>query len=78
VTILKGHTGIVTNLTWTQQTLVSSSTDGTVKLWQIDPGFADDLLGTLVKQSCDWLSEYLHNNPLINQNDADIRDLCRL
>ena len=76
VTILKGHTGKVTNLTWTQGTLVSTSNDHTVKLWQTEPIVADDLLGALQEKSCKWLNGYLQNNKWMNPNDAGVRDLC--
>jgi WD40 repeat protein len=77
ITELKGHTRAVTSVTWDNQTLVSASVDGTVKLWQIDEGFfADNILDKLVGLSCNWLQGYLKNNPLVSKEDSDLQDLC--
>jgi hypothetical protein len=45
-------------------------------LWQIDEGFADNLLDTLLVHSCNWLGGYLKNNPLVSKEDSDLQDLC--
>jgi WD40 repeat protein len=76
LTILKGHTRQLSNVTWNNRTLVSSSKDGTVRLWQIDRDFANSLLDTLLLQSCYWLGAYLENNPLVNKDDSGLQDLC--
>jgi WD40 repeat protein len=73
VTVLKGHTRAVTSVTWNKQTLVSASDDGTVKMWQIDKGFADNLLDTLLIHSCDWLGGYLEKNPLSVKKTASFK-----
>jgi len=77
VTVLKGHTRKVTSVTWHGQTLVSASEDGTVKLWQLDEDFADNLLDTLLVHSCSWLKGYLEKNPLVSKDDRDLQDLCK-
>lgn len=76
ITVLRGHTGAVKSVTWNKQTLVSASTDGTVKLWQIDKGFANNPLDTLLAHSCKWLEGYLERNPLVDKEDSDLQDLC--
>ena len=76
ITVFKGHTHKVTSVTWNNQTLVSASEDGTVKLWQIDKDLADNPLDTLVKQSCIWLADYLDRNRLVAKDDSDLQDLC--
>ena len=76
ITVLKGHARAVTSVTWNRQTLVSASKDGTVRLWQIDKGFANDLLDTLLVDSCNWLGGYLEKNPLMSKEDSDLQDLC--
>jgi WD40 repeat protein len=76
ITVFKGHTHKVTSVTWNNQTLVSASEDGTVKLWQIDKDLADNPLDTLVKQSCIWLADYLDKNRLVAKDDSDLQDLC--
>ena len=77
ITVLKGHSRTVNSVMWNKQTLVSASDDGTVRLWQIDKGFADDPLHTLLVHSCNWLRGYLEENPLISKEDSDLQSLCR-
>ncbi len=40
------------------QTLVSSSSDKIIKLWNVDLN-----LGSLIERDCDWVRNYLRNNP---------------
>ena len=77
VTVLKGHTRTVTSVTWNKQTLVTASKDGTVRLWQVDKRFADQLLETLLKHSCDWLKDYLDQNTLVSKDESDFQDFCK-
>ena len=77
ITVLKGHSRAVKSVMWNKQTLVSASEDGTVRLWQIDKGLADDPLHTLLVHSCNWLRGYLEENPLISKEDSDLQGLCR-
>jgi WD40 repeat protein len=77
LTVLKGHSRLVTSVMWNKQTLVSASEDGTVKLWQIDKGFAKNPLDTLLVDSCNWLKGYLDNNPRLSMDDRDLQGLCR-
>jgi WD40 repeat protein len=76
ITVLKGHTREVANLKWNNWTLVSSSKDGTVRLWNINKGFANNLLDTLLVQSCNLLEGYLQGNALISKEDSDLQGLC--
>jgi WD40 repeat protein len=76
ITVLKGHTRTVNSVTWNKQTLVSASADGAVRLWQIDKGFANNPLDTLLVHSCKWLESYLERNPLVDKEDSDVQDLC--
>ena len=73
MTVLKGHTDVVTSVTWNGWMLVSASKNGTVKLWQLDKDFEDNLLDKLLVYGCSWLNSYLENNPLVSKDD---RDLC--
>jgi WD40 repeat protein len=77
ITVLKGHRRVVTSVMWNKQTLVSASDDGTVRLWKVDKGFADDPLHTLLVHSCNWLRGYLEENPLISKEDSDLQGFCR-
>jgi WD40 repeat protein len=77
ITVLKGHSRAVQSVMWNKQTLVSASEDGTVRLWQIDEGLADDPLHTLLVHSCNWLRGYLEENPLISKEDSNLQGLCR-
>jgi WD40 repeat protein len=77
ITVLKGHSRVVQSVMWNKQTLVSASDDGTIRLWQIDKGLADDPLHTLLVHSCNWLRDYLEENPLISKEDSDLQGLCR-
>ncbi|NEQ36637.1 MAG: trypsin-like serine protease [Okeania sp. SIO3I5] len=47
--------------------MVTLSDDGTVKLWNFN---IDDLL----QHSCDWVRDYLKNNPNVTEEDRDICD----
>jgi WD40 repeat protein len=76
ITVLKGRAGVVKSVTWNNQTLVSATDDGTVKLWQIDEGLASNLLDKLVGLSCDWLEGYLEKNLLVSKEDSDLQALC--
>lgn len=68
---LQGHTGIVESLSFSPHSnamLASASRDKTIILWQWQTD-----LPQLLTQSCDWLQNYLQNNPTIDDRD---RVLC--
>jgi WD40 repeat protein len=54
------------------QTLASGSDDKTIKLWTMNKLSPD--LDSLMETSCNWVSNYLENNP--NVSDSD-RQLCK-
>jgi WD40 repeat protein len=65
---LEGHKDKVTSIAWSLdgKALASASQDKTVIVWNLD---LDDLL----EKSCNWLGEYLKNNPKVRESD---RALC--
>ncbi|NEP55079.1 MAG: hypothetical protein F6K65_42375, partial [Moorea sp. SIO3C2] len=65
---LQGHGSAVYGVSFSPdgKTVTSVSADGTVKLWNFD---LDDLLA----RSCDWLHDYLVNNPKVKPEE---RSLC--
>ncbi len=65
---LEGHHERVTAISFSPRgrLLASASKDNTVMLWNLD---LDDLLHL----SCDWLHDYLHNDPRVKDSD---RHLC--
>jgi WD40 repeat protein len=69
---LNGHTNGVMSVVFSPdgKTLASSSFDDTVKLWSLDLDNLDHLL-TL---SCNWVQDYLANNPNVSEQD---RKLCQ-
>ncbi|MFS0519399.1 caspase family protein [Nostoc sp. UIC 10607] len=69
---LKSHNkgSLVTSVSLSpdRKTLASASRDGTIELWDIDLS-----LDSLIGRSCNWVRNYLQNNP--NVTDSD-RRLC--
>ncbi|MGQ4646626.1 WD40 domain-containing protein [Lyngbya aestuarii] len=67
---LEGHKERVTSVSWSHdgKVLASASQDDTVIVWNLD---LDDLL----PKSCNWLQDYLQNNPKVRKSD---RQLCQL
>lgn len=66
---LEGHSSRVTSINWSNdgKALVSGSEDKTAIVWNLD---VDDLLD----KSCNWLRDYLQNNPNVRPSD---RQLCQ-
>ncbi len=67
--VLQGHTDTIIGMAFSSdgKQLATGGEDGTARLWQV--GGFDELLS----KSCDWVRNYLENNPNVEQSD---RRLC--
>ncbi|MEP0799898.1 AAA family ATPase [Funiculus sociatus] len=65
---LQGHSGRVTSVSFSPdgKALASASQDQTASIWNLD-------LDNLLLHSCDWVQDYLSNNPKVRASD---RFLC--
>ncbi|MBD1945374.1 AAA family ATPase [Coleofasciculus sp. FACHB-712] len=68
IATLQGHRAAVMSVSYSPdgKTLASASDDNTIKRWNLD---LDDLL----VRGCDWVRDYLENNPNVSKSD---RSLC--
>ncbi|MBW4623068.1 MAG: AAA-like domain-containing protein [Cyanosarcina radialis HA8281-LM2] len=66
---LIGHTGPVNHIAFSPdgQTLASASWDETIILWNWNLETND-----LLERSCDWLQDYLKNNPQVEDSDRSV------
>ena len=64
---LEGHTDDVNRVVFSPdgRTLFSASRDKTIKIWSLD---LDDVLA----RGCDWVKDYLTNNPNVSEEDKKI------
>ncbi len=69
---LRGHIGMVSDIAFSPdgQTLVSASEDKTIKLWSLGSLDLDDVM----TRGCDWVQDYLTNNPNVSEEDRKICD----
>lgn len=76
LTTLQGHDDWVFGVSFSPdgQMLASASADRTIKLWNLNNIERNLELDALLVRGCDWLHDYLKNNPNISQED---RCLCR-
>ncbi len=65
----KGHTGSIKNVVFSPdgQTIASASNNNIVKLWSLD-------LDKVMARGCDWVGDYLTNNPNVSEEDRKICD----
>ncbi len=66
---LEGHQDRVTSVSWSKdgKAIATGSSDHTIIIWNLDIEALTDL-------SCDWLKNYLQNNPQVRDSD---RNLCQ-
>ncbi len=82
ITTLKAHNDSVTQLKFSldNKKLVSASSDKTVVLWDLAQIVN---LDKLLPHSCEWVGDYINNNPTINNNNINptsikrVKKLCR-
>jgi WD40 repeat protein len=70
---LQGHDNSVNSVSFSPdgKTLASGSWDKTIKLWNL--AFWNLDLDPLMGRTCDWVRDYLENNPKVSESD---RHLC--
>jgi WD40 repeat protein len=71
VKTLRGHGGVIESVSFSSegQILASASRDHTIVLWRWNLDLPE-----LLHQGCDWLHDYLQNNPSVSESD---RTLCQ-
>ncbi|MEH2026364.1 WD40 repeat domain-containing protein, partial [Nostoc sp.] len=66
----KGHQGIVSSVSFSPdgKTIATASSDKTARLWPVEN------LDQLLVRGCNWLHDYLQNNPNLNESDKHLCD----
>jgi WD40 repeat protein len=66
----KGHQGWVSSVSFSPdgKTIATASYDKTARLWNLKS------LEQLLDNSCDWVRDYLENNPNVSKSDKDLCD----
>lgn len=64
VATLKGHQGEINHISFSPdgKLIASVSDDNTIRLWNLD-------LDSLLKQACDWVRDYLTDNPNVSEEE---------
>lgn len=72
---LTGHSVEILSVTFSAdgKTLALGSADGATILWDLDELNKLDKLDNLLEHGCNWVSDYLKNNPNVSESD---RTLC--
>ncbi|HYX17512.1 MAG TPA: hypothetical protein VE944_24780, partial [Nostoc sp.] len=67
---LQGHQGSVRSVSFSPdgKTIATASLDNTARLWPVDN------LDQLLVRGCNWLHDYLQNNPNLNESDKRLCD----
>lgn len=75
VRTLTGHSDhlLSANFSADGKTLALGSADGAIILWNLDELNHLKNLDSLLERGCDWLYDYLKNNPNVSKSD---RHLC--
>lgn len=69
-----GHRNAVVSVGFSPdgKTVISGSWDSTVRLWHFDPQeLKTPKLSSLIHNACDWLHDYLNNDPKVLPDDKN-------
>ncbi|NEO98395.1 MAG: hypothetical protein F6K58_06910 [Symploca sp. SIO2E9] len=74
---LFGHESIVLNVSFTTdgKKLISADAEGKVIVWDLDMDHQE--IDELLKRSCDWVDDYLDNNPSLHLEERQFCDRWR-
>jgi len=74
ISTINGHRGSVGGLAFTEdrKKLISASIDQTTLIWDLDHVTQPE---TLLPDACEWIRDYLTNNPEVSESDRRICDI---